>query len=95
MQSRLDHWLISDDLVNFVIRCNILPSIAPDHSAIFLFLYDKTEKEMHKKNGSYWKFNNSLCGNVEYVKKMKMEILRLKEELKTEFRDRRVVWDYL
>ena len=95
MQSRIDYWLISEELERLVIRCDIVPSIAPDHSAIALFMYDKIENDKDTKKGSYWKFNNSLCGNIEYVNKMKEEIVKLKDELITEIVDRRVLWDYL
>ena len=70
-QSRLDHWLISEDLEGRVIKCDVILYLAPDHLAIFQILYDKTEKNIEKKKGSYCKSNNSLCANVEYVKQMK------------------------
>ena len=92
-QSRLDHWLISEDLEGRVIKCDVILYLAPDHLAIFQILYDKTEKNIEKKKGSYCKSNNSLCANVEYVKQMKEEIIRLKDELKLKIKDRRVLWD--
>ena len=64
MQSRLDHWLISEDLEGLVIRFDIISSIR-------------------------------VWPNVEYVKQMKDEIIRLKEELKLEINDRRIFWDYM
>ena len=33
IQSRLDYWIISNELDKQISECNIIPSIAPDHSA--------------------------------------------------------------
>ena len=86
MQSRLDYWLISDNLGQIVSRCEIIPSIAPDHSAVNLYLYNKPTVKSHKYS-NYWKFNNSLLKDSEYVMSMKEEILNLKD--KTFFGDNR------
>ena len=40
MQSRLDYWIISEDLADFVAKCEIMTSVAPDHSAIYLGFFD-------------------------------------------------------
>ena len=60
-------------------KCDIMPSIAPDHHSIFLHLYDKIVNKPEKRRGSYWKFNNSLCENEEYVIEMKSEIIKFKK----------------
>lgn len=38
IQSRLDYWIVSNELEKQIAECNIIPSIAPDHSAIHLGL---------------------------------------------------------
>lgn len=96
MQSRLDYWIISAELQEIVVKCSIVPSIAPDHSAIYLHLYNKPVCDNFAKiNTSYWKFNNSLCTDREYVRLMKEEIFKLKEELKSDIKDKRVLWDFI
>ena len=77
-----------------MIDCEIIPSVAPDHSAIYLGFFDKSRVSA-KTKGTYWKFNNSLCKNALYVQQMKEEILKLKEELQVEIQDKRVLWDFL
>ena len=94
MQSRLDYWIISEDLADFVVKCEIMTSVAPDHSAIYLSFFDRTENLIRNK-GSYWKFNNSLCNDPVYVQQMKEEILKLKRDLQVEIQDKRVLWDFL
>ena len=41
VQSRLDYWMISSKLKEITTKCEIIPSVAPDHSAINLFLFNK------------------------------------------------------
>ena len=93
MQSRLDYWVISHALGEKVLSCKIMPSISPDHSAIEMNINFPFIKPIVKKG--YWKFNNSLCNDVEYVKSMKEEIARLKLRLSEEITDDRLLWDYM
>ena len=93
MQSRLDYWVISDLLVEKVSNCEIIPSLSPDHSAIQLNINFAITNPIIKTG--YWKFNNSLCQDEEYVKRMKEEIIRLKLRLSEEIIDNRILWDYV
>ena len=94
MQSRLDYWVISENLQQMVVSCDIIPSIAPDHSAVKLCVYN-TQSLKSQNCRNYWKFNNSLINDSEYVRSMKEEILSLKEKLSLEIKDKRVLWDYM
>lgn len=94
MQSRLDYWLVSKQIEQVVFKCDIIPSMAPDHSAIQLQFYDKLINSF-KFQGSYWKLNNSLCQDIEYINCIKEEIIKLKEEFRIEIEDKRVLWDFL
>ena len=94
MRSRLDYWFISNKLKEIVLKCNIIPSIAPDHSAVLLQLYNRPVTVSNAKR-SYWKFNNSLCSDLVYVQQMKEEIVNLKRKYQTEIEDKRVLWDFL
>ena len=94
MQSRLDYWVVSDILEEKVLDCKIIPSLTPDHSAIELNInFTHMAKPMMKTG--YWKFNNSLCKDEEYVKSMKEEIIRLKQILFKEITNSRILWDYV
>ena len=94
MQSRLDYWIISSNLKTLTLKCEIIPSVAPDHSAINLFLFNN-RSDMKKKKASYWKFNNSLCNDSIYIRQMKENMINLKQELQPEIKDKRVLWDFL
>ena len=55
--SRLDYWLISNNLINDVSKCEILASPLIDHCAITLsFQFHRGESNLIP----IWKFNNSL-----------------------------------
>lgn len=61
--SRLDYWLISDNLINEVNRCDISASPLTDHCVIFLTIsLDGRETKIN----SIWKFNNNLLENTEF-----------------------------
>ena len=94
VQSRLDYFFISHNLEQIVLKCNIIPSIAPDHFAVELQFYNLPNCSI-KSKGSYWKFNNSLCGDVDFVRQMKEEIKRLRNIYEKEIKDVRVYWDFL
>ena len=94
MRSRLDYWVISERLEEKVLNCKILPSISPDHSAIELVLKGNSSSSSTTKAG-YWKFNNSLCNDDNYVKSMKEEISNLQLKLSIEIKDNRILWDYM
>jgi len=66
--ARLNFFLISEFFLNFSCEEKILPGYRTDHSLIELSL-DFNEKEA--KGGTFWKFNNTLLYNVDYVKEVK------------------------
>ena len=93
IQSRLDYWFGSSSLQNVVQNCKILTSITPDHSAVLLQLRNFLETPNYGK--SYWKFNNSLCADQEFVNSFKDKIMELKEEWIPVIADKLVLWDFL
>ena len=93
VQSRLDYWFISKKLENLVVDCDILPSITPDHLIITLQLR-RCKEEVHYGK-SYWKFNNSLCLDKEFVEGMVNEIKTIKRVHEHEFRNKSIFWDFL
>ena len=68
IQSRLDYWFISKNLQDYVADCKMNPAIYTNHSSIHL----KFEPKNFSKHGpSYWKFNDSLCDDVNFVNGLK------------------------
>ena len=82
-QARLDFFLISETLFIDVESAQIESEYRSDHSAVNL--YFKFEK--HEKGRSYWKFNNSLLKDPEYVKTVKNKITDIKKQYLEEGQD--------
>ena len=70
-QKRLDYFLISDSLQDLVNAIKVIPSVQSDHSALKIKISSLTEGS---KGPSYWKFNNTLILDDEYVNNMKSKI---------------------
>ena len=60
IQRRLDYWLISDGLQDFIEDSDIIPSIKSDHSAITLQINSFEDKI---RGPSHWIFNSSLLND--------------------------------
>ena len=69
-QRRLDYFLISDSLQDSVSFISISSSVQSDHSTIVLKISPVKE---HIKGASYWKFNNSLLNDKDFVSQMKIK----------------------
>ena len=65
-QSRLDYFLVSESICNFVRDADIRPGYRTDHSMITL---DLIFGENTKRN-TFWKFNSSLLRDYTYVKQI-------------------------
>ena len=66
-QSRLDYYLISEDLFSLTKNTIIIPGYRTDHSAI-LFTFSAC---LEKRGKSYWKFNSQLLRDADYIQKVK------------------------
>ncbi|MCU7801457.1 MAG: endonuclease/exonuclease/phosphatase family protein, partial [gamma proteobacterium symbiont of Lucinoma myriamae] len=75
-QARLDFFLVSDDIQQNVIRCNIGISYRSDHSMVTLEInfFDI------KKGKSLWKHNNSLLSDMEYINTINNKIKDIKQQ---------------
>jgi hypothetical protein len=62
-QSRLDYFLISSSLANFATNSSIVPGYRSDHSGISLTL----QFSKNDRGKGYWKFNNSLLKDENYI----------------------------
>ena len=72
MQCRFDYLFISKQLKHNVKVCKILPKIYSDHSAVALFM-SFNESELPRGPG-FWKFNNSLLSDTNYVELLSFKI---------------------
>lgn len=67
IQCRLDYFLISNNLLEYVKLSDIIPGIRTDHSAILINL----QLQNNPKRGSgHWKFNNSYLEDEVYISEL-------------------------
>ena len=93
VERRLDFFLISNILQESVIKTDVLASFCTDHSPIFFSLQ---LKDMPTRGKGFWKFNNSLTSNDDYVEKMKNQIsetIRMLDQDK--ITDKHLRWEFL
>ena len=88
--SRIDHWLISSHLTNYLKHVNVHPGIKSDHSIIALHI-GNTESKYGK---GFWKFNSLLLQDKEYVSGINDLIDSLKDSTK-DMTDKQLRWDYI
>ena len=91
IQRRLDFWLISNSLQDDIENVDILTSVKSDHSAIILNI-DSVKNLNH--GPSFWKFNNSLLDDEQYIKLIEQLVPDWIEEINYSD-DARVQWDWL
>ena len=89
---RLDYWLISNNLSDFVELTEIIPAVRTDHDAISLEL-GKLENEL--KGPGNWKMNCSLLDDEEYEEDIARMIPLWTAEGQKEFTDNRMIWDWV
>ena len=75
-QARLDFFLISEELMQLAKKCSIEPSYRSDHSIITLEL--NLTDFTHGK--SYWKHNNSLLSDPDYLVRINNKIVDIKRQ---------------
>ena len=68
--SRLDYFLVSKSLYFQVKECDIVPSLKSDHKIVTLLVHHNSSP----RGRGYWKFNNNLLLNDEYISKTKIVI---------------------
>lgn len=71
-QSRIDYWLISRNLINYVKEVSIEPSVLTDHKAIYLSL--NTTKSKDVKTFTYWKMNQNILTDLQFKEDAKKVI---------------------
>ena len=91
IKCRLYFWLISKQLLTRVTETDISAYYDSDHSPVIIPL--APEDEVPRGPG-FWKFNNSLLENEEFVTKLKFLILNGKEKYR-EVTDKRLFWEMI
>ena len=67
--------------------------MSTDHSQIF-FPFSKNPET--PRSNSLWKFNDSLCSNIDYTTKLKNHLkLIQKTILKENITDEQMIWEYI
>ena len=89
--SRIDYFLIFDDLQYAVKSCEFLCPQSSDHSPVKLTLHSQSIKT---RGRGYWKFNRSLLENIQFISDLKSKINDIISNF-NEFDDARVNWEYL
>ena len=89
IQCRLDYWFTQETLQDFIQSTTIIPSIRSDHSAIMLHLKNY---QIENKGPNYWKFNNSLLDDSNYVRFVTQH---LNNWVLNDTEDKRIVWEIL
>ena len=89
---RLDYWLISNNLSDFVELTEIIPAVRTDHDAISLEL-GKLEDEL--KGPGNWKMNCSILDDEDYEEDITRMIPLWIAEGQKEFTDNRMIWDWI
>ena len=89
---RLDYWLISNNLSDFVELTETIPALGTDHDAISLEL-GKLENAF--KGLRNWKMNCSLLDDEEYEEDIARMIPLWTAEGQKEFTDNLMIWDWM
>ena len=71
--ARLDYFLVSNTLLPFVEKADILPTCFSDHSPIIL----EIDFSRFSRGKGFWKFNNSLLKDIDYLEMIKNLIKRV------------------
>ena len=89
MQSRLDYFFIPKFLQKLIQECRIMPNIFLDHSALILTIC--FDEETAPRGPGYWRFNNSLLSDNEYVALLRSKIPEFVEKYQRDRRQRSVL----
>ena len=89
---RLDYWLVSNNLQDFVNSTDITPAIKTDHAAIEITL---TDSYQNAKGPGFWKMNVSLLDDENYLKDLENKLPQWKITGMNDLSDKRSVWDWL
>lgn len=90
VHSRLDFFLVSEELQFNIRDTEIKPSICSDHSIVEISMYYKSPGE--RNNKGFFKFNTSLLQDKTYVEKVKTCITNI-VEINRDIENKNILWD--
>ncbi len=91
VKSRLDYWLLSQNIFDNVETVGMEPSVRSDHLAISIQL---KSLQAETKGKGYWKLNNSFINESDYIEGIIKEVA-LWDEQSPELVDPRMKWEFL
>ena len=92
IQCRLDYFFISKVMGSAIKDVEILPNIFSDHSAITLSMSSVVTGT--KSGPGFWKFNNSLLTDQNYLQMITTQIPEFVSKYQ-ELTDKRLLWDLI
>ena len=92
MPITVDLFLISNDFKDIVPNCEIKHTTVSDHSSVNLQIESQDQK--HKHGQGFWKFNNSLLKDEEFVNELRSAIPGKKKEY-SYLDDKGLKWDLI
>ena len=91
LKSRIDFFLVAQNLTRFVKKSDIYPSVAPDHQAIYMSLSWRNETP---RGPGLWKFNNTLLDDEQYLASIR-ETYVSASDMYSDVEDKRLFWEML
>ena len=89
--TRIDHIIIADVLLNNTTACDILPGILSNHSLVWV----EISIAATPRGKGYWKLNNNLLANINFVKQLKQCIVDYQQINDNGEVNPHVVWETL
>jgi exonuclease III len=91
IQSRLDYFLLSGEMLYVTDKCDIKPSIKTDHSLLQVS-FKLTDEE--RRGPGFWKFNNALLKDENYINCTREFIEKMKLQ-NVEITNKGLKWDLI
>ena len=91
VKPRIDFLLVAKNLTKYVKKSDSQPSIAPDHCAVYIIL---SIPEINSRGPGFWKFNNSLLADGEYLEMVRELLPFLRNKYKN-VKDIQLFWELL
>ena len=93
LKSRIDFFLVAQNLERFVKKSDIYPSVAPDYQAIYTMMSLLWRNETPRGPG-LWKFNNTLLDDEQHRANIR-ETYVSASEMHSAVKDKRLFWELL
>ena len=91
-QRRIDYIFIPNSFQSAIANIKIIPSVNTDHSAVMANVISTS----YEKHGpSYWRFNNSLITDKNYIESMRDQLKILENDYTNYDLDPRIKWEFL